>query len=316
MISTVFFLALPHAVSGHEAQAETVSHATQYGFQTVDSVDIFFREAGDPSKPTLVLLHGFPSSSHQYRDLISRLSDDYHLIAPDYPGFGSSAFPAADDYEYSFDNIADTINAFLEARGIEQYSLFIQDYGAPVGMRIATAHPERVQSLIVQNGNLYEEGLNKEAWAPIMTLWEQGRGNQELETTIANNVFSLEGLRWQYTHGTRNPDAILPDNWLLDYQSLSRPGQHDVQIGLFYDYRNNLAKYPEWQAYLRKHQPPVLLVWAEHDAFFPVPGADAFKRDVTDLDYNILNTGHFALEEDAAVIETEIREFLSVRGIR
>ena len=288
----------------------------RYGYETVGGVDIFFREAGDAAKPTLVLLHGFPSSSHQYRDLIRRLGDDYHLSAPDYPGFGASDYPAMDAYEYSFDNIAKTINTFLETRGIAKYSLFVQDYGAPIGFRIATAHPERVQSIIVQNGNVYEEGLNKEAWAPIMALWEKGRGDQELESKIAANVFSLEGLKWQYTHGTRNAKAILPDNWLLDHQSLSRPGQHELQLSLFYDYRNNVAKYPEWQAYLRKHQPPVLLVWAKNDAYFPAPGAEAFKRDVKDLDFNLLNTGHFALEEDAALIEAKIREFLSKRGIK
>ncbi|WP_109353956.1 alpha/beta fold hydrolase [Sphingorhabdus sp. EL138] len=255
------------------------------------------------------------TDTHQYRNLIRELSDDYYLIAPDYPGFGASDFPSADTYEYSFDNIANTIDKFLEQRGIEKYSLFLQDYGAPIGYRIATAHPERVQSLIVQNGNTYDEGLNKEAWAPIMKLWEQGRGNKELETAIASSVFGLEGLKWQYTHGTRNPDAILPDNWLLDYQSLSRAGQHDVQLGLFYDYRNNVAKYPEWQAYLRKHQPPVLLVWAKNDAFFPTPGADGYKRDVKDLDYNLLDTGHFALEEDAPLIAEKIRTFLVKRAI-
>ncbi len=288
----------------------------RYGSEEVDGVKIFYREAGDPSKPTIVLLHGFPSSSHQYRNLIRMLGNEYHLVAPDYPGFGSSDFPSPENYTYSFDNIAQTMNAFLEQRGISEYSLFLQDYGAPVGFRIAAQNPDRVQSLIVQNGNTYEEGLNREAWAPIMTLWEQGRGNQELEDAIASNVFSLDGLKWQYTHGVREPAAILPDNWLLDHQSLSRPGQREVQIGLFYDYRNNVAKYPEWQAYLREHQPPVLIVWAKNDAFFPVPGAEGFRRDVQDVDYNILDTGHFALEEDAEMIAGKISEFLSTRGIQ
>ena len=287
---------------------------TTYGYETVNGHQIFFREAGDPVNPTLVLLHGFPSSSHQYRNLIDDLSDAYHLIAPDYPGFGASDFPSAEAYTYSFDNIADTIDQFLEQRGLDRYSLFIQDYGAPIGMRIATEHPERVEALIVQNGNVYEEGLNPEAWAPIMALWEGGR-NAELEAQIAASVFSLEGLRWQYTHGTRNPDGILPDNWLLDYLLINREGQHDMQLGLFYDYRNNVAKYPEWQAYLRAHQPPTLIVWGEHDAFFPAPGAEGFLRDLEDVDYNILDTGHFALEEDGAFIAEKIRSFLSERGI-
>ncbi len=284
-----------------------------YGYEKVDDVKIFYREAGNPDNPTLVLLHGFPSSSHQYRELIAELSDEYHLIAPDYPGFGASDFPSPEAYEYSFDKIAGTIDKFLKQKGIKKYSLFLHDYGAPVGMRIATKHPKRVESLIIQNGNLYEAGLNKETWAPIMKLWETGRGNKALEQTIASNVFGLGGLKWQYTHGTRNSEAILPDNWLLDYQALSRPGQYDMQLGLFYDYRNNVAQYPQWQNYLKTYQPPVLLVWAKNDAFFPESGAEPFKRDVKDLDYNILDTGHFALEEDVELIADKIDSFLSKR---
>ncbi|MBY5931485.1 alpha/beta hydrolase [Tateyamaria omphalii] len=305
LIGATMITALSHA-----AAAET-----RYGYENVDGHDIFYREAGDPSDPTIVLLHGFPSSSHQYRDLIETLSDEFHLIAPDYPGFGASDFPSADAYSYSFDNFANTIDGFLEQRGQNEYALFIQDYGAPVGMRIATEHPERVQALIVQNGNVYEEGLNPDTWAPIMALWEGGR-NAEIEAQIAAQVFSLEGLKWQYTHGTRNPEAILPDNWLLDHQLINREGQHDIQLGLFYDYRNNVAKYPEWQAYLREHQPPALVVWAANDAFFPTPGAEGFKRDLKDVDYNILDTGHFALEEDGALIADKIRVFYAARDIK
>lgn len=289
--------------------------AVTYGYETVGAHKIFFREAGDPSKPTIVLLHGFPHSSHQYRNLIRDLADDYHLIAPDYPGFGASDFPSREDYTYTFDNISKTIETFLDQRGITRFSLFIQDYGAPVGLRIAVRHPERIQSLIVQNGNAYEEGLNKETWAALMTLWENGR-NEELESKIAAQTFSEAGLRWQYTHGTRNPDAILPDNWLLDIQAFARPGQHAMHLDLFYDYRNNVKLYPEWQAYLRKYQPPALIVWARNDAFFPVPGAEGFKRDLKDVDYNILETGHFALEEDGALIAEKIRAFLAKRDIK
>lgn len=288
---------------------------TTYGYETVNGHRIFFREAGDPAKPTLVLLHGFPSSSHQYRDLIESLSDEYYLIAPDYPGFGASDFPSTDNYAYTFDNIANTIDTFLEQRSLERYSLFVQDYGAPVGMRIATEHPERVEALIVQNGNIYEEGLNHDAWAPIMALWKDGR-NAEVEAKIAAQAFSLEGLKWQYTHGTRNPEAILPDNWLLDHQLINREGQHEMQFQLFYDYRNNVAMYPEWQAYLREHQPPTLIVWGKNDVYFPEPGAEGYRSDLEDVDYNILDTGHFALEEDLAVIEEKMRNFLSTRSLR
>lgn len=294
--------------------AHADSTALRYGTESVDGHKIFYREAGDPAKPSIVLLHGFPSSSHQYRNLIRDLGDSYHLIAPDYPGFGSSDFPPATEYEYSFDNIAETIDGFLEQRGISKYSLMIQDYGAPIGLRIAVKHPERVQALIVQNGNAYEEGINKETWAPIISYW--ANRSPEQGETIAANIFSLEGLKWQYTHGTRNPDGILPDNWLLDFASFSRPGQHQVQLDLFYDYRNNVKLYPEWQAYLKTHQPPALIVWAKNDAFFPVPGAEGYKRDLKDVDYNILDTGHFALEEDGALIADKIRNFLTKRGIK
>lgn len=297
------------------ALAHPASAETSYGYETVNGHQIFYREAGDPANPTIVLLHGFPSSSHQYRNLINDLSDEFHLIAPDYPGFGASDFPSPEEYTYSFDSFADTIDGFLEQRGIDAYGLFIQDYGAPVGMRIATAHPERVQALIVQNGNVYEEGLNPDTWAPIMALWDGGR-NAEIEAQIAAQVFSLEGLKWQYAHGTRNPEGILPDNWLLDHQLINREGQHEIQLGLFYDYRNNVAKYPEWQAYLQQHQPPALIVWAANDAFFPTPGAEGFKRDLQDVDYNILNTGHFALEEDGPLIAEKIRAFYAARDIK
>lgn len=309
-------LGIAVSTAGFSAYAEAPLPQQSYGYETVEGLEIFFREAGDRSKPAIVLLHGFPSSSHQYRNLIDDRSDDFYVIAMDYPGFGASAYPSADEYEYTFDNIAETIDLFLEQREITRYSLFIQDYGAPIGMRIATEHPERIEALLVQNGNIYEEGINEGTWAPIMQLWEQGRGNEELESAIAGQIFSVEGLKWQYTHGTRNPEGILPDNWLLDHQALSRPGQHEVQLGLFYDYRNNVALYPEWQAYLRDHQPPVLIVWARNDAFFPVPGAEGDLRDAQDVDDNILETGHFALEEDGIVIAEKITLFLHKRGIR
>lgn len=283
-----------------------------YNTETVDGVEIFYREAGDPSDPAIVLLHGFPSSSHQYRYLLDELSDDYYLIAPDYPGFGSSGFPSPEEYEYTFDNIAVTIGKFLEQKHINQFSMYIQDYGAPVGFRIATADPEAVQSLIIQNGNAYAEGVDPETWAPVVKLWEGGR-DAEYEKTLKKAVFSVEGLRWQYTHGTRNPEGINPDNWLLDHQSMSREGMHDVQLGLIYDYRNNVAKYPEWQAYMREYQPSALVVWAKNDAYFPVPGAEGYLRDLKDVDYNILNTGHFAIEEDGELIATRIRSFMSER---
>lgn len=281
-----------------------------YDYENVDGVEIFYREAGNPANPAIVLLHGFPSSSHQYRQLLNDLSDKYYLIAPDYPGFGASGFPSPDTYEYTFDNIAATMDKFLKQKKVDHFSMYIQDYGAPVGFRIATANPEKIEGLIIQNGNAYAEGVDSETWAPVVKLWENGR-DAVYEKTLIENVFSVEGLRWQYTHGTRNPKGILPDNWLLDHQAMSRPGMHDVQIGLIYDYRTNVAQYPEWQAYMRKHQPPALVVWAKNDAYFPVPGAEGYLRDLKNVDYNILDTGHFALEEDGDLIVTHIRRFMS-----
>lgn len=284
-------------------------YQTRYKTEEVDGLRIFYREAGDPSKAAIVLLHGFPASSHMYRDVLSGLSDSYYLIAPDYPGFGESSFPDPGDFYYTFDNLANVIDKFLGQRGISKYTLMIQDYGAPVGFRVAVKHPERVSGFVVMNGNAYEEGLSAEGWGPIFEYWKEK--TPELESQIASNVFSLEGMKWQYTHGTRNPDGIDPDSWNLDYMKISRPAQHRVQLDLFYDYQNNLKRYPEWQQYLRENQPPMLIVWGKNDAFFPASGAQAYLRDVEVTDYNILDTGHFPLEEEAPFIIAKMREFLN-----
>lgn len=290
-------------------KSKSMSHKHPTLFKTinVDGINIAYREAGNPKNPTIVLLHGFPSSSHQYRKVLSQLSDDFHLIAPDYPSFGNSDFPLASEYEYTFDNIAKTIDAFLEKKKIGSYALMIQDYGAPIGFRIATAHPERVTAIINQNGNAYLEGLG-DAWAGIRSLWKDR--NPETEKAILP-AFSLDGLKWQYTHGTRNVEAINPDTWHLDYLRLSRPNAHKVNMDLFYDYQNNLKLYPKWQQYLRDNQPPMLIVWGKNDAFFPESGAVAFKKDVKEIDYNIYDTGHFALEEDGDEIIEKMRAFMN-----
>lgn len=284
----------------------------RYGTENVNNLDIFYREAGDPSKQAVVLLHGFPHSSHQYRELLAQLGDDYYLIAPDYPGFGDSSFPSIDEYSYTFDNFAKTINQFLIQRNIKDYVLVIHDYGAPVGFRIATRHPEKVKGFVVMNGNAYEEGFNKKAWAPIMTYW-QNQNNPELEEGITSQAFSDGGLKWQYTHGTRDPEGINPDNWNLDIAKFAREGQHRMHLNLFFDYQNNVKLYPKWQQYLRDNQPPMLIVWGKNDAYFPEPGAEAYKRDVKDIDYNILDTGHFPLEEDSEFIIAKMRNFLSTK---
>ena len=279
-----------------------------YGIEKVGDLEVFYREAGDPSKPSLVLLHGFPTSSQMYRKVLNGLHEDYHLIAPDYPGFGESSVPSPKELPYTFDNLAVVIDKFLEQKGLRKYTLMIQDYGAPIGFRIATKYPDRVDGLIIMNGNAYEEGLGKEGWAPIFEYWKTK--DAELGKTIAKQVFSLEGMKWQYTHGTKNPHLINPDNWIIDTAKITRPGQTEIQLGLFYDYQNNVKLYPVWQKYLRDHQPPALIVWGKNDAFFPEPGAAAYKRDLKDIDYNILDTGHFALEEEGPFIVKKIREFM------
>ncbi len=294
----------------NQSKIMTQKHPTLFKTINIDGVNIAYREAGNPNNPTIVLLHGFPSSSHQYRKVLSQLSDDYHLIAPDYPSFGNSDFPSESEYEYTFDNIAKTMDAFLEKKKIDSYALMIQDYGAPIGFRIATAHPQRVTAIINQNGNAYLEGLG-DAWAGIRALWKDR--NADTEKAILPS-FSLEGLKWQYTHGTGNIETINPDNWHLDYLSLSRPNAHQVNLDLFYDYQNNLKLYPKWQKYLRDNQPPLLIVWGRNDAFFPESGAAAFKNDVREIDYNIYDTGHFALEEYGDEIIEKIRIFMMKVG--
>ncbi len=288
------------------AQTVLKEQATKFKSIDINGVNIAYREAGNPDNPTIVLLHGFPSSSQQYRKVLNELSDEFYLIAPDYPGFGNSDFPSPDEYQYTFDNLAKTIDAFLEKKVLNSYALMIQDFGAPVGFRIATAHPERITAIINQNGNAYEEGLGK-AWKDIRVLWV----NRTLETEKAIlPAFSLEGLKWQYTHGTRNIENVNPDNWQLDYLRLSRPNAHNAAFDLLYDYQNNLTLYPTWQQYLRDNQPPLLVVWGKNDEFFPESGAAAFKKDVNNIDYNIFNTGHFALEEDGTEIISKMRAFM------
>lgn len=284
----------------------SVKYSTMYRSQEVNGINIAYREAGNPKNPTIVLLHGFPSSSHQYRKVLNQLSDKYHLIAPDYPGFGNSDFPSKDAYTYTFDNLANSIDGLLEKLGLTSYALMIQDYGAPVGFRIATAHPERVTAIINQNGNAYTEGLG-EAWGDVRKFW--ANRNTETEKALLP-IFSLEGLKWQYTHGTRNPETVNPDTWHLDYLRLSRPNAHAVNFDLFYDYQNNIKQYPTWQKYLRDHQPPLLIVWGKNDQFFPESGAAAYKKDVKKIDYNIYDTGHFALEEEGDAIIAKIRSFM------
>ena len=272
----------------------------------IDGLDIFYREAGAQNAPVILLLHGFPTSSHMFRNLMPTLAHRYRLIAPDYPGFGYSSMPNLDSFEYSFDRLAEVIGKFVEALELKQYSLYLMDYGAPVGFRLATAHPERVQTLLIQNGNAYEEGL-KEFWNPIKAYW------QDKTTENADKLkefLTIDGTKWQYTHGVSNPKAISPDNWHLDQLLLDRPGNKDIQVELFYSYGSNPPLYPQWQEYMRKYQPPTLITWGKNDEIFPADGAYPYQKDLTNLEFHLLDTGHFALEEEVEAIAFYIERFL------
>jgi len=273
----------------------------------IDGLKIFYREAGPKDAPVVLLLHGFPTSSHMFRNLIPALADRYHVIAPDYPGFGNSDMPSVETFDYSFDNLANVVEAFTEKLGLERYSLYVMDYGAPVGYRLATRHPERVEALIVQNGNAYAEGL-REFWDPFRAYWKDR--NAETAKPLAG-FLKTEVTKWQYTHGTRHPETISPDNWAVDQALLDRAGNQAVQLQLFYDYASNPPLYPAWQAYFRKHQPPTLVVWGKNDFIFPAEGAHPYKRDLKTIEFHLLDTGHFALEEDGPVIASHIRRFLT-----
>ena len=279
---------------------------TSYRYQQIGDLNLFYREAGDPSKPTIVMLHGFPTSSYMYRRLLLDLSDEFHLIAPDYPGFGNSDFPSADDFQYTFANISQIIDLFLESLNLSSYTLMIQDYGAPIGFRIATAHPERVSGFIIQNGNAYEEGLS-EGFADSRKFWQNRTPETEQPMRA---MFTLESIRWQYTFGAKNPENISPDTWNLDYAKISRPGNHKAQLDLLHDYQTNIELYPEWQQYLRDNQPPMLITWGINDPFFPEPGAKAYLKDVKNAEYYAYDTGHFALEEKGVDIIKKIRGFM------
>ncbi len=290
-----------------EQQAVSDYTRTQHRTIEIDGQTIFYREAGPAKAPTLLLLHGFPTSSHMFRNLIPALSNRFHVVAPDYPGFGNSDQPAIEDFDYTFDNLADVVEQFTEKLGLKHYSLYLMDYGAPIGFRLAERHPERIDSLIVQNGNAYVEGL-REFWDPIRTYWKDR--TPENAQPLAGFI-SPEGVQWQYTHGVRNVAAISPDNWNVDLRHLMREGNPEIQLALFYDYQSNVPHYPAWQAYFRKHQPPTLIVWGKNDYIFPAEGAYPYKRDLKNLEFHLLDTGHFALEEDGQVIADAIRRFLN-----
>ncbi|SPB13551.1 hydrolase [Caballeronia novacaledonica] len=273
----------------------------------VDGFNVFYREAGPEDAPKLLLLHGFPSSSHMFRNLIPLLSERFHIVAPDLPGFGLSDMPSRDAFSYTFDNIANVIDRFTEVIGFDRYAMYVFDYGAPTGFRLALRHPERITAIVSQNGNAYEEGLS-DGWNPIRAYWQ---APTQANRDALRAMLTKDTTQWQYTHGVPDASTVAPDGYALDDYYLSRPGAHEVQLDLFGDYRNNIALYPAFQAYLREHQPKFLAVWGKNDPFFLPPGAEAFKRDIPHADVRFFDTGHFALETHAADIAAAITDFLA-----
>jgi pimeloyl-ACP methyl ester carboxylesterase len=267
---------------------------------------VFYREAGKPESPAVLLLHGFPTSSHMFRDLIPLLADHYHLVAPDLPGFGNTVSPPRGRFDYTFDNLAQVIGGFVETIGLRRYALYVFDYGAPVGYRLAVKHPDRITAIISQNGNAYEEGLS-DGWNPIRAYWQDASptNREALRAFLAP-----ETTVWQYTHGVPDPTTVSPDGYSLDNFYLGRPGAAELQLDLFGDYKSNVALYPTFQKYFRAYKPPLLAVWGKNDPFFLPQGAEAYRRDIPDAEVRFLDTGHFALETHPAEIGAAMRDFL------
>ncbi|ABC80324.1 alpha/beta fold hydrolase [Anaeromyxobacter dehalogenans] len=303
--------ALPARTAAAPAGQATAAVQVRYRTATVDGVEVFYREAGRPGAPAVLLLHGFPTSSHMFRNLIPALADRYHVIAPDYPGFGHSAMPARDAFAYTFDRYAQVVEALTEQLGLRRYALYVMDYGAPVGFRLATAHPERVTALVVQNGNAYDEGIEA-FWDPIKAYWASGSAE---DREAIRWLTSLKATHWQYTNGVPDPSLVSPDTWTVDQARLDRPGNPEIQLDLFYDYRTNLPLYAAWQAYFRAHRPPTLVVWGKNDAIFVAAGAEPYRRDNPAAEVHLLDTGHFALETHGPEIARLVREFLG-RSVR
>ena len=279
---------------------------TTYKYATIDGLKIFYREAGPREAPTLLLLHGFPTSSHMFRDLIPRLADRFHVVAPDLPGFGFSDAPDRARFAYTFEHLATVVGRFTEALGLRRYAIYVFDYGAPVGLRLALAHPERVTAIVSQNGNAYEEGLS-DGWNPIQKYW---REPTEANRAALRDFLKPETTRWQYVYGVTDEMEVAPESYTLDAALLARPGNDEIQLDLFLDYASNVALYPAFQAYFRATRPPMLAVWGRNDPFFLPAGAEAFRRDIPDAEVHFFDTGHFALETHAGAIDAEIREFL------
>jgi pimeloyl-ACP methyl ester carboxylesterase len=291
-----------------ESSFVPTEHPVRYKTIRVNELDIFYREAGPNDAPAILLLHGFPTSSQMFRNLIPLLADEYHVVAPDYPGYGHSSMPSRDQFPYTFDNLAKVIDEFTEKVGLSKYVLYVQDYGAPVGYRLAAKHPERVTAIVVQNGNAYDEGLDNPFWEPIKAYWREPTSRKKRDAV--RNFLTYDATRWQYSHGVKNPELVSPDGPAHDQFLLDRPGNDEIQLDLFLSYGSNPPLYPAWQSYFRTHQPPMLIAWGTHDEIFPAAGAEPYKRDLKTLEYHLLDAGHFALETNLDEIAGLMRDFL------
>ena len=289
----------------------TAVTATRHRAVTIDGCRIFDREAGDRRAPAILLLHGFPSSSHMFRDLIPLLADRFRVVAPDLPGFGFSDAPDRVQFNYTFDNLAEVVGGFTQALCLERYAIYVFDYGAPVGLRLALAHPDRISAIITQNGNAYEDGLSQ-GWDPIQRYWREPTTENR---TALRQFLMPETTKWQYVHGVPDENLLAPESYTLDSALLARPGNDEIQLDLFLDYSSNVTLYPEFQTYFRSKQPPLLAVWGKNDPFFLPRGAEAFKRDIADAEVHLYETGHFALETHAGEIAVAIRDFLKRRVV-
>jgi pimeloyl-ACP methyl ester carboxylesterase len=273
----------------------------------VRDLEIFYREAGPKDAPAVLLLHGFPTSSQMFRNLIPALADGYRVLAPDYPGFGHSSMPPRNEFAYTFDNLAAVVEEFTTILSLSEYAIYVQDYGAPVGYRLASRHPDRVTAIVVQNGNAYDEGLDNDFWKPLKAYWQDPTS---LEKRNALRAFlNVEATRWQYTHGVPHPEFVSPDGWTTDQYLLDRKGNDEIQLDLFLSYGSNPPLYLQWQEYFRKYQPPVLIVWGANDQIFPAAGAEPYKRDLKTLEFHLLDAGHFALESEGELIARLMRGF-------
>lgn len=285
----------------------TAQVQVHYRTMKIDGVEVFYREAGPSDAPAILLLHGFPTSSQMFRELIPRLADKYHVIAPDYPGFGNSEMPDRSEFAYTFANYASIVDKLTQAMGVNKYAVYVMDYGAPVGFRLAMLEPDRVTGFIVQNGNAYNEGIGS-FWDPIKAYWATG---EEKQRENIRWLMTMKATYWQYHNGVKDQSLLDPDAWTVDQALLDRPGNVDIQLDLFYDYRTNIPLYPEWQAYFRSRQPPMLVVWGQNDEIFIAPGAAPYKRDLPNAEIHMFDTGHFALETNGPEIAQLMRNFLA-----